>query len=68
MRFAPPGKSRAMSAIALKSLYRDGATQVVVEPPDFNIEKCERRGGDVKLIASIEEPEVMEKILTHLGL
>ena len=31
-------------------------------------EKCDKCGGNVKVIASIEGPEVIEKILKHLGL
>jgi len=34
----------------------------------IEIEKCEKCGGKVKVIASIEDPEVIEKILKHLGL
>jgi hypothetical protein len=32
------------------------------------IEKCEKCGGPVRIIASIEDPDVIEKILKHLGL
>lgn len=32
------------------------------------VEKCEKCGGKAKVIASIEEPAVIEKILKHLGL
>ena len=34
----------------------------------IEIEKCEKCGGKVKIIASIEDPDVVEKILKHLGL
>ena len=34
----------------------------------IDIEKCERCGGPVKSIACIEDCEVIEKILQHLGL
>lgn len=34
---------------------------------DMDIEQC-ACGGKLKLIAIIEEPAVIEKILTHLGL
>ena len=34
---------------------------------DIDIERCEC-GGKLKLIAVIEEPAVIEKILTHIGL
>ncbi len=35
---------------------------------DIDIEKCDKCGGKLKVIASIEDPEVIEKILHHLGL
>jgi len=34
---------------------------------DFDIERC-GCGGKLKIIAAIEEPAVIERILTHLGL
>ncbi|MFQ5410627.1 MAG: transposase, partial [Anaerolineales bacterium] len=34
----------------------------------IEIEKCDRCGGPVKIIASIEDPAVIQKILEHLGL
>jgi hypothetical protein len=34
----------------------------------IDIEKCEKCGGKVRVIASIEDPEVIAKILKHLGL
>ena len=34
----------------------------------IDIEKCEKCGGPVRVIASIEDPDVIEKILKHLGL
>ena len=34
----------------------------------IEIEKCDKCGGKVKIIASIEDPDVIEKILKHLGL
>ena len=33
---------------------------------DIDIETCSECGGDVRIIASIEEPIVIQKILTHL--
>jgi hypothetical protein len=32
------------------------------------IEKCDKSGGKVKIIACIEDPAVIEKFLKHLGL
>ena len=34
----------------------------------FDIERCPRCGGNLKIIAAIEAPAVIERILTHLGL
>jgi hypothetical protein len=34
----------------------------------IEIEKCEKCGGKARIIASIEDPDVIEKILKHLGL
>ncbi len=34
----------------------------------IDIEKCQKCGGKMKVIACIEDPEVIEKILKHLGL
>ena len=35
---------------------------------DIDIEHCPQCGGKLKIIAAIEEPAVIERILTHLGL
>ena len=35
---------------------------------DIDLEHCPRCGGDFKIIAAIEEPAVIVRILTHLGL
>ena len=34
---------------------------------DIEIETCSECGGDVRVIACIEDPEVIQKILAHLG-
>ncbi|MGH8559976.1 MAG: hypothetical protein ACRESZ_21490 [Methylococcales bacterium] len=34
----------------------------------FDLEHCLRCGGKLKIIAAIEEPTVITKILTYLGL
>tara|TARA_Y100000814_G_scaffold109057_1_gene77091 strand:+ start:213 stop:407 length:195 start_codon:yes stop_codon:yes gene_type:complete len=34
----------------------------------IDIEKCEKCGEPVRIIASIEDPDVIQKILKHLGL
>ena len=33
---------------------------------DVEIERCTRCGGQLKIIASIEEPQLIAKILSHL--
>ena len=35
---------------------------------DLDLEHCPQCGGELKIIAAIEEPAVIVKILTHLGL
>jgi hypothetical protein len=35
---------------------------------DIDMEQCPQYGGTLKIIAAIEEPPVITKILTHLGL
>ena len=35
---------------------------------DIDIEHCPRCGGTMKIIAAIEQPAVITKILNHLGL
>ena len=35
---------------------------------EFDIEQCPRCGGRLKIIAAIEDPVVITKILTHLHL
>ncbi len=35
---------------------------------DIDIEHCPHCGGTLKIIAAIEDPHVIAKILTHLGL
>ena len=35
---------------------------------DLDIESCPRCGGRLKIIAAIVDPQVIVKILTHLGL
>jgi len=35
---------------------------------DIDVERCSHCGGTLKIIAAIEEPSVITKILAHLGL
>ena len=50
------GKGRMRWAQLLKRVF------------DIDIEQCPHCGGQLKLIAAIEEPAVIQRILTHLGL
>ena len=50
------GKGRMRWAQLLKRVF------------DIDIEHCPHCGGQLKLIAAIEEPAVIQRILTHLGL
>ena len=59
----------------LKTPYCDGTTHVIFNPLDFiactshppsAARAVERYGGHAKVIASIEDPQVIEKIVTHL--
>ncbi len=34
---------------------------------DIDIERCPRGGGHLNIIAAIEDPTVIERILTHLA-
>jgi hypothetical protein len=52
-----PGASARMSwARLLKRVF------------DIDIERCPQCGGNLKIIAAIEEPALIERMLTHLGL
>jgi len=35
---------------------------------DLDLERCPQSGGEFRIIAASEEPAVIVKILTHLGL
>ena len=34
---------------------------------NIDVEACSECGGDVKIIASIEDPAIIQKILAHMG-
>jgi hypothetical protein len=55
----PPGKSSGYGQTWAQRLKRVFA---------IDIEQCEKCGGKMKVIACIEDPEVTDKILKHLGL
>jgi len=70
--YVVPGKSKDESEQVLQSVknkaYSMTWAQRLKRVFAIEIEKCEKCGGNVKIIASIEDPEVIEKILKHLRL
>lgn len=52
-------------AIAQRRLSLANNRTVVIA---LDIEKCEKCSGSVRIIALIEDPDVIQKILKHLGL
>ena len=52
----PAAKSRISWAVLLKRVF------------GIDVETCHLCGGKAKIIAAIEDPKVIKKILTHLGL
>ncbi len=47
---------------------RRGWARLLKRVFDLDLEHCPQCGGDMKIIAAIEEPEVIAKILMHLRL
>jgi hypothetical protein len=47
----------------VKTQFRANAAAI-----DIDISICELCGGTVRVIAAIEEPKIVEKILNHLGI
>lgn len=63
-----PEKSVQESSEAKANRYGMSWAKRLKRVFSIEIDKCEKCGGRVKVIASIEEPEVIKKILKHLGL
>ena len=53
---------------AHETTARMGWARLLKRVFDIDVEHCPQCGGDLKIIAAIEEPAVIVKILTHLGL
>jgi hypothetical protein len=53
---------------AHESPTRMGWARLLKRVFDIDLEHCPQCGGDLKIIAAIEKPVVIVKILTHLGL
>ena len=45
-----------------------GCARLLKRVFDIDLEHCPQCGGELKIIAAIEEPAVIVRILTHLGL
>jgi len=61
-----PGADHAQHAHASRA--RMSGARLLKRVFDIDIEHCPNCGGAVKIIAAIEDPPVMVRILAHLGL
>jgi len=64
----PDDESEEISQFPRNKVYSMTWAQRLKRVFGIEIETCEKCGGNVKIIASIEDPDVIEKILKHLGL
>ena len=64
----PENESQENSPSARSKAYSMTWAQRLKRVFSIEIEKCEKCGGKARIIASIEDPGVIEKILKHLGL
>ena len=64
----PEDESKENSQSAMDKAYAMTWAQRLKRVLAIEIEKCDKCGGRVKIIASIEDPAVIEKILKHVGL
>ena len=53
---------------AHETTSRKGCARLLKRVFDIDLEHCPQCGGELKIIAAIEEPAVIVRILTHLGL
>ena len=65
---AKPGDEAVARAQRGNKVYSMTWAQRLKRVFAIEIEKCEKCGGKVKIIACIEDPEVIQKILKHLRL
>ena len=63
-----PAQSEPADEDAHGAPARMGWARLLCRVFDIDLEHCPQCGGDLKIIAAIEEPAVIVKILTHLGL
>jgi hypothetical protein len=63
-----PGSAQNPGVPAHGAPARMGWARLLKRVFDLDLEHCPQCGGNFKIIAAIEEPAVIVKILTHLGL
>ena len=68
MPVKPEDESEQVSQSTRDKTYSMTWAQRLKRVFGIEIERCEKCGGKVKIIACIEDPEVIQKILKHLGL
>jgi hypothetical protein len=61
------GAGECIHALAHSAPLRMGWSRLLKRVFDIDVERCVC-GGKLKIIAVIEQPEVIERILTHIGL
>ena len=64
----PPGEPPTAEVPAQKETPRMSWARLLKRVFDIDVKHCPNCGGDLKIIAAIEDPPVIVKILTHLGL
>ena len=65
---APRNTSAPEDEYAHGASARIGWARLLKRVFNIDLEHCPQCGGELKIIAAIEEPGVIVKILTHLGL
>ncbi len=65
---SPQNTSESADEHAHSAPARMGWARLLRRVFDIDLEHCPQCGGEFKIIAAIEEPAVIVKILTHLGL
>jgi hypothetical protein len=64
----PPSEAPTADAPVQNKTPRISWARLLKRVFDLDVKHCPNCGGDLKIIAAIEDPPVIDKILTHLGL
>jgi len=67
-RYSVPPSPRPITPKVREKRRRMSWARLLKRVFDIDIEHCPNCGGALKIIAAIEDPPVIVKILTHLGL